>query len=63
MLVIIKLTKNFGANMKGEVAGFTPPTAEHILKHGGGEKLAELDETKARFDSATGKVVPLKAAA
>lgn len=63
MIVMLKLTKHHGANTAGETAGFSPHTADWILQNKGGEKVAEFDETKARFDPATGKVVPLKAAA
>jgi hypothetical protein len=59
MLVTLKLTKHYGNNVSGEIASFNPSTAAHILKHGGGEKLAEFDEATHRFDVKTGKAVPL----
>lgn len=59
MLVTLRLTKHFGNNVSGEIASFNPKAAEHILKHAGGEKLAEFDETTHRFDVKTLKAVPL----
>jgi len=60
MLVTIQLSKHYGANIKGEVASFSPQVAEHILKHGGGVKLCEFDETKQVFDAETKKPRDLK---
>jgi hypothetical protein len=62
-LVTMKLTKHFPPNVQGEIASFTPKTAEHIKKHNGGEVLAEFDDTTHRFDVATGKAVPLSSKA
>lgn len=53
MLVTIQLSKHYGANIKGEVASFSPQVAEHILKHNGGVKLCEFDEAKQAFDPET----------
>lgn len=60
-LVTMKLTKHFAPNVAGEVASFTPKTAEWIKKHSGGEVLAEFDDATHRFDVASGKAVALKA--
>lgn len=60
-LVIIKLSKDFGSNMRGEIAGFAPATAKHILEHKGGDQLAEIDPSIEKFDPATLKVVKLAA--
>lgn len=62
-VAVLKLSKHFGVNNPGEVAGFTLDTAAHILRHGGAEKLAEIDPKLERYDVETGKVVALKAAA
>lgn len=62
-LSILKLTKTFGNNHAGEVAGFTLPTAAHILKHNGAELLAEIDPKTERFDLELKKVVKLAPAA
>ncbi|GMV19019.1 MAG: hypothetical protein AMXMBFR56_72430 [Polyangiaceae bacterium] len=59
MLVTLKLTKHYGNNVSGEIASFTPKTAEHILKHAGGEELARFDESTHRFDVKSSKAVPL----
>lgn len=61
-LSILKLTKTFGNNHAGEVAGFTASTAAHILKHGGAELLAEIDPKTERYDIETKKTVKLTAA-
>ena len=61
-LTILRLTKSYGNNNPGEVAGFSPDAARHILLHNGAEKLAEVDPLVERYDVPTGKVVPLKSA-
>jgi len=60
-LVTMKLTKHFSPNVVGEVCSFTRNTADHILRHNGGEVLAEFDDVTHKFDVATLKAVPLKA--
>lgn len=62
-IAILKLSKHYGNNNPSEVAGFTLDTAAHILKHNGGEKLAEIDPKLERYDVDSGKVVALKASA
>jgi hypothetical protein len=56
--IAIELTKHFGTNTAGEICGFSPKAAEHILSKQGGVKLAEYDEATHRFDVATKKAVP-----
>jgi hypothetical protein len=56
-LTTLRLKKHFGNNVAGEIASFTPEIAEHILKHSGGERLADFDDSTHRFDLATGKAV------
>lgn len=58
-LVVLKMKKHFGNNVSGEICTFSPETAEHIMKHQGGEKLAELKDGE-RYDVKTGKVVAAK---
>ena len=54
--VVMKLSKDFGSNMRGEICGFTPDTAAHIIKNNGGEKLAEISPGE-RYDVESKKVV------
>lgn len=58
-VVTLKMTKNYDKNVVGDVATFSPKTAEFILKNSGGEKLAEWDDATHRFDVKTSKAVPL----
>lgn len=46
ILKVIRLTKHFGANVAGEVCGFTPDTAAHIIRNQGGELIGDMDTTK-----------------
>lgn len=46
ILKVIRLTKHFGANVAGEVCGFTPDTAAHIMRSQGGELIGDMDTTK-----------------
>lgn len=55
--VTLKLTKHFGNNTAGEVCGFTPATAAHIVANKGGEKLGEWEESTHRWDMALNKPV------
>lgn len=59
MIVTVKMTKHFGNNVAGEVCGFSPDTAAHILESKGGEMIAKWDENTHRFDMKTMKAVPL----
>lgn len=59
-LVMMKLTKHYGSNVKDEVCSFSPKTAEHIKKHSGGEELARFDDTTHRFDQKTMKAVKME---
>lgn len=61
-VAVLKLTKHYGNNNPGEVAGFSLDTAAHIVKHGGAEQLAVIDPVVERFDVEAGKVVALKSA-
>jgi len=41
MRVILKMTKSYKNLNAGEIAGFEPDEAEHILKHNGGVRVEE----------------------
>jgi hypothetical protein len=56
-LVTLKLKKHFMSNVAGETCSFTTKTAEHILKHAGGDELARFDDVTHRFDVKTGKAI------
>lgn len=45
-LKLLRLTKHFGSNTAGEVAGFSPETAGHILKNQGGELIGDFDPAR-----------------
>lgn len=56
-LKVIQLTKHYGANVAGEVCGFTPDTAAHIMKHQGGEMIGDFDPSRQLVVDRDGKHV------
>ncbi|MDP2275292.1 MAG: hypothetical protein Q8K32_31390 [Archangium sp.] len=46
ILKLLRLTKHYGANTAGEIASFTPETAAHIQKNGGGELIGDFDPAR-----------------
>jgi hypothetical protein len=61
MMTVMRLTKDFGNNVRGEVCGFSPVVADHIAKHNGGERLANIEVGVERWDLATAKVIKIAA--
>lgn len=57
---VLRLSKHYGCNVAGEVAGFSPGEAAHILKHEGGEELAVIELGRERYDLQQKRVVTLE---
>lgn len=57
ILKLLRLTKHYGANTAGEVAGFTPETAAHIIKNQGGELIGDFDPARQVVVQRDGKTV------
>lgn len=55
-LKLLRLTKHYGANTAGELAGFSPDTAAHIQKNQGGELIGDFDPSRQVVVARDGKV-------
>lgn len=59
MLTTLRMVKDVGPNLEGELASFPPDHASTLVAKGLGLELATFDERTHRFDPETEQVVEL----